>query len=102
MSEHEQAVEIGRFVIEHGHRRKEYVVLSERLKRIGVGLQQAVAGLINADAVGYSKNTFNAKVALEAVHPEVDLSALIKLIEEHVHLTEHLIRDQETLKKFGI
>jgi len=37
MSNHEQDIEIGRLVREHGERRKEYIALSSRLKRIGGG-----------------------------------------------------------------
>ena len=99
MSNHEQDVEIGRLVREHGERRKEYIALSSRLKRIGGGLQPAVGALLGADVGSYSANTVNAKNALESIASEIDLSALLGLVDEHIRLTNRLKQDQETLQQ---
>ena len=77
MSHNEQDLEIGRPVREHGDRRKEYLALSAKLKRIGSALQQASGGMMNADSGMYSENTFQSKKCLEPIVSEVDLAAIL-------------------------
>lgn len=102
MSNAEQDAEIGRLVREHGERRREYVTLTAKLNRIGTALGQASEKLVSTDTHGYSDNTYTAKCCLESILDEVDLRKLLGLIEEHVHLTNQLKREQETLRQYGI
>jgi hypothetical protein len=39
---------------------------------------------------------------LEAVAGDVDISGIRQLLDEHVRLSQHLIADEQTLKKLGI
>jgi hypothetical protein len=102
MSHQDQDAEIGRLVREHGDRRREYLTISAKLNRIGTALKQASEKLINADAQGYSGNTFDAKRVLQGLADEVDMRQLLALVEEHADLTLKLKREQEMLNQYGI
>lgn len=102
MSIEDQDKEIGRQIREHRDRRREYVALTGKLKRIGAAFQQAAGDLNKADADSYSESTQNAKTQIEMLQTEVDLSDLVRLLNEHVHLTKQLVDDQRILKEYGV
>jgi hypothetical protein len=102
MSYEEQDREMGRFMREHGDRRRAFAALTTKLKKIGQGLQGTSTVLMNLNPDAYSLAAEGALRDLELVRGEVDVSGLLKLIEEHRRLTQQLVEDQQTLKQFGV
>jgi hypothetical protein len=78
-------------------------VLSSKLKRLGVALQQVTENVMAAaDAGSYTANSEVAQEILESVAGDVDLKAITELLSEHARLTRALIADARLLKKHGI
>jgi hypothetical protein len=102
MSQEERDKEIGRLAREHGERRREYLALSAKLKRIGEVLREVAEDLIQAGTGSYSEHSQNAKPQIESITADVNLSNLVELIDYHVRLTKQLIADQQILKEYGI
>jgi hypothetical protein len=100
-SREERDRDIERLAREAQDRRQEYLALNAKLARLGEVFQQAAALLASATGSA-STNSEAARSMLEAVAGDVDISGIRQLLDEHVRLSQHLIADEQTLKKLGI
>jgi hypothetical protein len=102
LSYEERDREIRRLIQDYGKRRREYISLTAKLKRLGNALHQAAAniGAIPAGDLGASIQA--SEDVLQSVAGEVDLGSIRQLITEHVRLTRQLISDQQALRDHGI
>jgi len=78
-------------------RRREYLALDAKLKRLGAALQQAGEKLLAAPP-GDPAGSETAKHALESVAHEVDMSGISQLLDEHARLAR-LLRSDERYSK---
>jgi hypothetical protein len=74
-------------------RRHEYMALTTKLRELGTALHQAAATLTAVDLANDTAHAEAAKKALESVSREVDLSAVIDLLNEHARLARQLSPD---------
>jgi hypothetical protein len=100
--EEERRREIQKLRREYAKRREEYLALSDKLKRLGMALQQATASLLAADDGKDTSHSEAARETLASVAGEVDLSGITQLLNEHVRLRQRLTADRQTLKEHGI
>jgi hypothetical protein len=85
---------------EHQQRLRQYFALSAKLKRLGVALEQAGANITGSDAETFAA-TEAARDILESAAADVDLSAITRLLDEHVRLAKQLAEDQRALRQRG-
>jgi hypothetical protein len=102
MSHAERDTEIGRVLREHGERRQEYLALSAKLKRIAGPLSNACVQIQALDNPGYPTNNENAKAQLGNIAGEVELGGLLRLLNEHIALSQRLREEVEALREYGV
>jgi hypothetical protein len=94
--------EVGRLVREHHQRRREYLALNDKLKRLGAVLQQATEKILAAGAAESTDDSAAAKDLLQSVAGEIDLSGITELLNQHARLAQRLVADEQVLKDRGI
>jgi len=92
--------EITRLVREQNQRRQEYLALNAKLQRIGTALQQAAAHMVATDSNAADSQA--ARDSIQPLAPDVDLSALAHLLNEHIRLTRQMLLGQQALKEQDI
>jgi hypothetical protein len=75
-------------------RRQELNDLTDKLKRLGIALQQAAGNLTAAGAGDSAANSDAARNILESAGAEVDLSSITELLDEHARLTRELVEEE--------
>lgn len=85
-----EVIEVESLAREHARRLEEYRVLTAKLRRLGIVLQQAAVNITDSAA---------AKAMLDAVARDVDLSGITALLREHARLTRRLQTEEEELNK---
>lgn len=97
--------EVDRLLRENARYRREYLDVCTRLKRLGVVLQHVAPNLLAADSGALSENSETSEAAcrmLDSVAPEIDVSGIVQLLNEHVRLARALLAGQEALKAYGV
>ena len=80
---------------------QEYLALIAKVKRLGIALQKATAGMIAAEAGACAASSQTAKEILESISDEVDVSGILQLLDEHIRLTKDLDSGRKTPKRRG-
>ncbi|MGC2658885.1 MAG: hypothetical protein WA324_13085 [Bryobacteraceae bacterium] len=101
MSDHEPYTEIGRLLVEHGARRKEYAHVVQRLKGIAQAFaqNQALVSTLNADSYAPPLDALKTMLARNGGE---SIAPIVKLIDIYTELRLHLDRDLQTLKQYGV
>ena len=102
MSHHEQYAEVGRLVVEHGERRKEFALIVNRLRQIAGVFTSQQATLNSLNPENYAVGLAPLRMQLEANGLDKYASGVLELLGEYDRVREHLRRDLETLKQYGV
>ena len=101
-SRRERDREVDRLLRENTRYRREYLDVCARLKRLGVVLQHAAPNLLAAESGDPSETSEAACRMLDSVANDIDVSGIVRLLNEHVRLTNALLAGQEALKAYGV
>lgn len=101
-SRKERDREIERLLRDNARHREEYRDVCTRLKRLGIVLQHATPNLLAADSGDPAESSEAARSMLGSVARDIDVSGIIRLLNEHLRITKALLANQEALKAYGI
>ncbi len=93
--------DITRLIWEHAERRREYIALTAKVRRIGVALEKAASQIIKADPEIFAAAS-EAKSIVDNVGREVDINGLAQLLSDYARLGRRLIADQQILQQHGL
>jgi len=101
LSQPERYAEIGKLLVEHGNRRKDFSILVQKLKDISQTLVQQNAAIASLNIDNYGASLDGLKVALSR-HGAEYVSGLVRLINDYDAMRKYLQHDLETLKEYGV
>lgn len=102
MSREEQYGELGRLLVEHGNRRREFSILVGKIKQIAhvfIQNQQMFSNLSHED---YATSLQTVKSQLFPPGTVEHTAGILALIEDYDRVRDHLSRDLEILKEYGV